>query len=531
MKGTSRRKRRGGSDRGFIFDEAEAHRRVEWFPKYLKHTKGEWAGRPFALAPWQRDEIIRPLFGWKRPDGTRRYRIVYVEVPKKTGKSALCAGLALILLCADNEPGAEIYSCAADRDQARIVFDTAKQMAEESPEIAARVSIYRSAIVYRKNNSVYKVVSADAYNKHGFNPHGVIFDELHAHRNRELWDVMKKGRVSRRQPILIAITNSGWDRTSVCWEQHEYAEKVRDGIIPDDSYLPVLYNAPKDCDPYDEKVWAKVIPGLGSIVKIDAIREEAMEARNSPLALNTFRQLFLGQWTESAEHWFDMTKWASCGGSINESDLHGRPCFAGLDLANSTDLGALALLFPPLESGGRWDLLMRFWCPEDGIQRRSKKDRIPYDLWANAGWIKATEGNVIDYDVIRADINDLGVKFDIREIAIDRWNATQITTQLGGDGFVVVPFGQGYASMSAPSKFFEGLYLDEALRHGDNPVMNWMAANAMAQKDAAGNIKPSKEKSGEKIDGIVAAVMAAGRAATEATGSVYDHREIRDLSA
>src|SRR5882672_6813711 len=255
------RKKRGGN--GCTFDRAAAEKRVAWFPKYLRHTKGEWAGKPFTLAAWQAERVVRPVFGWKRPDGTRRYRVVYVEIPKKNGKSAFCSGLALNLLTADDEPGAEIYSAAADRDQARIVFDTARQMAEESPEIKKRVRIYRSAIVYERNHSVYRVISSDAHTKHGFNAHAVLFDELHTQPNRELWDTLTMGRAARRQPVILAITNSGHDRKSICYEQHEYAEKVRDGIIPDDSFLPVLYNTPEDCDPFDESVWAACNPGLG----------------------------------------------------------------------------------------------------------------------------------------------------------------------------------------------------------------------------------------------------------------------------
>jgi len=524
-KRTSRKgPRDGASERGFRFDAAEADRRCAWFGKYLRHTKGEWAGGEFALDPWQRDRIIRPLFGWKRPDGLRRYRTVYVEVPKKNGKSTLCAGLGLMLLCADGEAGAEIYSAACDRDQARIVFDTARQMAQESPEIAARVKVYRSAIVYEKNHSVYRVISADAKTKQGFNAHGVIFDELHEQRSRDLWDTLTANVVGRRQPIVLAITNSGWDRKSICWEQHEYAEKVRDGIVPDDTFLPVLFNAPKEADPFDEGVWADVNPGLGSMVKVEALRAEAMKARESGAKLNTFRRLHLGQWTESAVRWIDLDRWKENGGAINEAELEGQYCYAGLDLSTTTDISAFVMVFPPQGESTDYRVLAKFWCPEDRIQDRARKDRVPYDVWAKAGWIEATEGSVVDYDVIRARINELGKRFEIREIPRDRWNAAQITTQLMGDGFTVVDFGQGYASMSDPSKQFDALYRDRKFRHGDNPVLTWMAANVMAEQDAAGNIKPSKGKSGDRIDGIVAAVMAVGRAHVDEGGSIYNER-------
>lgn len=534
--------RDGASERGFKFDAHEADRRVAWFPKYLRHYEGEWGpsyehplGMPFELAAWQRDRIVRPLFGWKRPDGLRRYRVVYCEVPKKAGKSTFAAGLALMLLCADGEPGAQVFSAAADRDQARYVFDAAVQMVASSPAIAARVKVYKSAIVYEANHSVYRVISSRAATKHGANLHGVIFDELHAQPNRELWDALKKGRVSRRQPILMAITNSGWDRKSICWEQHDYAEKVRDGIIPDDTYLPVLYNAPKDCNPFDEAVWAAVNPGLGTTVKIEALREEAMEAKHSPVSLNTFRRLHLGQWTESETRWIDMDRWASCGGAIQEASLEGRRCFGGLDLSTTTDLSALALLFAPLPGESDWPVLMRFWCPEERIMERARRDNVPYDVWRDAGWLTATEGNVVDYDVVRRDINALAGRFEIVNIARDRWNASQITTQLMGDGIDMVDFGQGYASMSPAAKELDALYRGDVkdgkvtrkLRHGDNPILTWNASNAYVQQDAAGNIKPSKEKSGDRIDGIVALAMATGMATADASNSgisvyVYD---------
>ena len=507
-------------ERGFTFDRTEADRKAAWFGNYLRHTKGEWAGKPFFLDPWQRDQIVRPLFGWKRPDGTRRYRTVYVEIPKKNGKSAFCAGLGLLMLCGDAEPGAEIYSAAADRDQARIVFDTAKQMAQESPVVSKKVKIYRSAIEYPSNHSVYRVLSADAHTKHGFNAHGVIFDELHTQPSRDLWDTLTMGVVARRQPVIVAITNSGHDRKSICYEQHEYACKVRDGVVPDDSFLPVLYNAPDDCDPFDEAVWASVNPGLGRMVKLDTLREESLKAKHSVAYLNTFRRLHLGQWTESASRWLNLDLWRECGGPIVESELEGRPCFGGLDMSTTTDVTAFVLVFPPQDGEKEWPVLARFWVPEEGIVRRAQKDRVPYDAWARAGWIKATEGNVVDYDVVRADIVELGKRFNIRQIPRDRWNASQISTQLMGDGFEVVDFGQGYASMSAPAKHFDGLVTDRALRHGDNPVLTWMAGNVTIETDAAGNIKPSKGKSGERIDGIVAAVMGVGQAIKQDTGEV-----------
>jgi len=509
-----------GGERGFWFDEEAASKGDRFFRRYLRHFEGEWAGQAFAPLEWQRDRILRPLFGWKRPDGTRRYRSVYCEIAKKNGKSGLCAGLGLYFLTADGEAGAEVYSAAADRDQARIVFDVARKMAEASPEISKRVKVYRSAIAGPRN-SVYRVLSADAPTKHGLKPHAVIFDELHAQPNRELWDALRKGVVARRQPVVIAITNSGFDRQSICWERHVYAEQVRDGLVPDDSHLPILYNTPTDADPFDEALWAQANPALGSIIKLDNLRIEAMEARQSPATLNTFRRLNLSQWTESESRWLDMDLWRECGGAIKESDLEGRECFAGLDLSTTTDLSAFVLVFPPKADGERWNVLCRFWCPAEGIAARSRRDRVSYDVWSNAGWIEATEGNVVDYDVIRARINELSQRFRIREIGVDRWNATQLKTQLMGDGLDIVDFGQGFGAMSGPSKEFLKIYSSKMLCHGDNPVLTWMASNVMAEMNAAGDVKPSKGRSRERIDGIPAVVMAIGRATVQEDSGFY----------
>lgn len=524
-KATSQTTRRGSSADGLRFDQVEAGRACEFFERFLSHVKGEWAGQPFRLEAWQRDELIQPLFGWKRPDGSRKYRTAYVAIPRKNGKSSICAGIALYLLFSDREPGAEIYSAAADRDQAAIVFDVAKQMVEASSELQRRCELYRRSIVVPSTGSSYKVLSADAYTKHGLNAHGIIFDELHAQPNRELWDVLTTSTGARRQPLTVAITTAGYDRHSICYEQHSYAEKVRDGIISDPSFLPVLYQAGTEDDWQAEATWRKANPSLGVSVKLDYLAQEAKRAAESPAYQNTFRRLHLNQWTEQAERWLSMDRWDACSATVSPEDLEGRDCFAGLDLASTTDIASLALVFPG--DDGVFDALAFFWVPEDGVRLRSRRDKVPYETWAAAGLIRPTEGDVIDYDRIRADINELGKVYRIREIAIDRWAATQITTQLQGDGFTMVPFGQGFASMSAPTKELEKLVLGEQLAHGGNPVLRWMASNVAVRQDPAGNLKPDKSRSSEKIDGIVALIMAVDRA-TRHDGSdgksVYEER-------
>jgi phage terminase large subunit-like protein len=496
----------------YYFDEDEADRVVAIFRQHLRHVKGPLAGQPFEPDAWQENEIIRPLFGWKRKlDGTRRYRRAYIEIPRKNGKSTLGAGLAIIGLT-DKEPGAEVYSAAADRDQAAIIFDVAKSMVEADPELSQIIRVFRRSMTYERLGSSYKVLSADAPTKHGLNASMILFDELHAQPNRELWDVLTTSTGARKQPLVIAITTAGYDRHSICWEQHEYAVKVRDGLIQDDTFLPVIYSVEESADWTDPKAWAKANPGLGKSITLEYLEAEAKRAAEVPAYQNTFRRLHLNQWTEQETRWLDMAVWERNAEPVDEKSLEGRECFAGLDLASTTDIAALCLIFPPQDEDERWQAFWRFWVPEDGISKRAQKDRVPYDLWANQGFISPTEGNITDYDVIRRDVNELGTRYNVREIAYDRWNATQLTTQLEGDGFTMVPFGQGFASMAAPTKELLGLLTGDRMAHGDNPVAKWMASNVTVRTDPAGNQKPDKGKSTERIDGIVAEIMALGRA-------------------
>lgn len=512
----------------YLFDERAA-RMAEAFFGLLRHVKGEWAGQKFTLLPWER-QIVRDIFGWKREDGTRRYRTVYIEVPRKNGKSSLIAGIALYLLYADGEPGAEIYSAAADRDQAAIVFGAAKQMVEASPPLMKLSNIYKRSIVVPSTRSFYRVLSADAPTKHGLNAHGVIFDELHAQPNRDLWDVLTTATGARRQPLVVAITTAGYDRQSICWEQHEYARQVRDGIIEDDTFYPVIYAADEDDDWLDPAVWEKANPSLGHTIKRDYLEGEARRARLVPAYQNTFRRLHLNQWTQQESRWLPMTDWDECP-TFDPALLEGGLCYGGLDLASNSDLAAFVLCFPS-EPGEpeRYAWLPFFWIPEENMIERARKDRVPYDAWVRQGLITATPGNVIDYQRIVADIEALGERYNIREIAFDRWGAFQVSQQLEGAGFTMVGFGQGFVSMSPPTKELLRLVLDHKLVHFGHPVMRWMADNLVVSQDAAGNVKPNKAKSREKIDGIVAGVMALDRAMRHTdTTSVYESRGIREL--
>ena len=485
---------------------------IRFFEENLTHAKGELGGKPFFLEPWQKG-YIGTLFGTLRNDKLRQYRTSLLAIPRKNGKSTLCAGIALKLMF-DGEPGAEIYSCAADRDQARLVFEMAKVCVEASPKLRSRLRVFRNSIVREDTHSVYRALSAEAFTKHGLNAHGVIFDELHAQPDRELNDVMATSMGARRQPLLVYITTAGYDRKSVCWEIWRYAEAVAAGTIKDETFLPAIYAAPADADWKDEKVWAVANPNLGVSIKLDFLRSECQRAVEVPAYENTFRQLYLNQWTQQDTRWLRMDHWAQ-GDKPCPVPLLGRDCWGGLDLASTFDTTALVLVFP-LDDGTYW-VEPHFWIPSENLRQRVNRDRVPYDLWEKQGFLHVTDGNVTDYDVVRRDINDLAQRYNIRQIAIDRWNATQLSTQLQGDGREIVGFGQGYGSMSAPAKQLETLVVAGRLLHGGHPVLGWQAGNVAVDSDYAGNIKPSKRKSTERIDGIVALTMALGIHSTATT--------------
>jgi phage terminase large subunit-like protein len=498
---------------GCYFDEKSASRVVEFF-RQLRHTIGQFSGQPFEPLDWQRDDILYPLFGWKAEDGTRRYRVAYVEIPKKNGKSTLCSGIGLYLLMGDREQGAEVYVAASDREQAGIVYRGASAMVKESPKLQNYVQCVDSKknISLPSTNSFLRVVSSDAYRQEGLNIHGLIFDELHAQPDRRLYDALRYGGASRRQPLHVNITTAGYDRHSICFEQHKRAKGVLDGSIQDESYFAFIAacNEEDGEDWQDPVIWRKANPSLGVTMNERAFKAAAQEALESPTKENTFKRYRLNIWTEQDVRWLPMKAWDACPSGTPE--LAGRDCYAGLDLAATRDISALSLVF---REGDGFVVQPYFWVPLEGAERRSRVDGVPYRDWIDEGLIRATEGNVIDYDAIRRDINDLYQTYHIREIAIDRWNAVQLATQLIGDGFDVKPFGQGYKDMTAPTKELEKLVVCGRLYHRANPVLRWMAGNVTVDQDPAGNLKPNKEKSSEKIDGIVATIMALGCALRE----------------
>lgn len=514
---------------------------VLYFISNLTHVKGKWAGQPFKLLDWQKEEIIKPLFGMVDRNGNRQYRTCYIEIPKKNGKSELGAAIALYLLFADGEQSGEVYSAAADRDQASIVYKIAAQMVRNNSLLLNNSKIIDSQklIVRHKTNSIYKALSSEAFTKHGYNPSGVIFDELHIQPDRELWDVLTLGTgAAREQQLIFVITTAGYDRKSICWEQHEYAEKILRGVIKDDQFLPIIYGVDMNADWEDEKEWKQANPSLGKILKLSDLRKEYKKAKETPSLQNKFRRLRLNQWTRSEVRWLSLNKWDRCKGEYTRYDLEGRLCCGGLDLASSIDIAACSLVFPPIEENEKYKILMRFWIPEDNIEDRIKNDRVPYDVWIDKGYITATPGNVIDYDWIIKDIDEDTRFFDLKEIAYDRWGATKIVQDLQKLGFDMpeenkhaekrlIQFGQGYKSMSPPTKEFEKLIIGQGIEHDGNPVLRWMIDNCVVRIDPAGNIKPDKGKSTEKIDGVPATIMGLDRALKcETSKSIYEERGV-----
>lgn len=512
---------------GAWYDEEAADRAVRFF-SLMNLVEGRGAGERWPLMPWCEYEIIRPLFGYKRADGSRLYRQCWVEIPRKNSKTTLAAGLALYGLLGDNEPSAQVIMGARDRMQARLCFDLARKIVEASPALRKRCRAVRSYIEHPSSGSVLRAISGDSLSQHGLNASFCVIDEVHAHSSRELWDVLTTSVGARRQPIIFGITTAGvYDVHSIAWEQHEYALRVARGEIVDPSYLAVMYNAERDDDWKDPEIWRRVNPSLGVTIMEDYLQEEVVRASVSPARATAFRQLHLGVWTDEVERWIDPEAWAACDEPFRERNSQG-PVFAGLDLSSTTDISALVLLHPYPD--GTYDVEPYFWIPEANILERERRDRVPYREWVAQGLVTATPGNLIDYEFIRAKILELKDRYPQMSLAYDPWNATALITSLMEQGVPCLPCRQGFATLSAPSKELERLVLAKGLRHGGHAVLHSHVASAQSTRDAAGNIKPSKSSSTSRIDGVVGLVMALNTAILSGSldkyQSVYEQRGI-----
>lgn len=504
-------------------DPQRAERPIRLAEKYLVVDRGRMAGKPFRFLPWQRD-IVRRLFGWLREDGTRRYRRAGIWVPKKNGKSYFVSPLALYMLVADGEPQAEVYIGARDREQASIIFSRVASLVRNSP-LAGHVRVIDSTkrIVHDRSGSVLRALSADAYKHEGLDAHCVIIDELHALHNRQLWDTLMYAGAARTQPLFLSISTAGDNRNGLAYEQYAYAKGVIDGTIEDPYFFACIYEAAPGDDWTDEAVWAKANPSLGMTLTIESLRDDFLEAKHDKTKELVFRRRHLNQWTEHVTTWIGVDQWDRCadpGLDIPpDSDV-----YAGLDLAATGDINALALAWREDE-----DICLKtlFWVPEIPARRRDRSDRVPYTAWIDDGHLRVTEGEVTDYARIRRDINELAQRCRIVQIAVDRtFQGAQLCTELMQDGFAVIAHGQGIAQMAGPTRELKQAVLSGRLRHDGNPVMRWMIGNVMVETDAEGNEKPSKRRSADKIDGVVAAAMAVGRLTAERdeAASVYDER-------
>jgi phage terminase large subunit-like protein len=516
---------KNGKERGLVWDGAAALHAITFF-SHLRHSTGEWADQPFELLPWQ-IFVIGSLYGWKKLDGLRRFRTSYVEVARKNGKSVLLAGTALYALVADGELGSHVYAAATTRDQARIIFGEAERMVDASPPLRARITRTVNNLAVIPTSSWFRPLSADATKMDGLNVHFAAVDEVHEHPNAEIIQKLNTATGARREPLIFEITTAGYNRQSVCFQHHEFSIKVLEGTVPReaaDSWFAFIATIDPGDDWTNPDVWIKANPSLGITVKVEDLKRQVDEAREMPAQQNAIRRLRLNEWTEQVTRWIDMGVWADGAEPINEDELVGRPCYGGLDLARVNDLSSLALVFPPEEPNEKVKVIWRHWCPEEDILRRVRRDRAPYTVWRDKGFLIPTEGNTTDFKFLETEILSLAAKFNITEIAYDRTFAGELVRNLQDEGVTMVEFGQGFISMGPAAAELMRLLIGRTLQHGGNPVASWCASNVSVRRDPAGNEKPDKERSSEKIDAIVSAIMAIGRMQTAQGGSIYEDR-------
>ncbi len=491
----------------YYFDEEAADRAVNFIEKGCTHVKGELAGKAFILEKWQKDDIVRPLFGWKDKDtGLRKYRTCYVEIPRKNGKSNLAAALALYLMFADGEPGAEIISAAGDRGQANIVYHIAQEMIKNNKHLRSKAKVLRNTIEYK--SSWYKSISAEAYTKHGLNCHGIIFDELHTQPNRELWDVLTTSVGARRQPLIISLTTAGHDRASICYEMHEYSEGVLNGSIEDDSFLPVLYKAEPDDDWTDPETWKKANPGYGSICNEAYFMDAVKKAKSNPSMINSFLRLHLNIWTSAETAWIPDDIYMKGDKPIPFDKLPSLPAYGGLDLASTQDLTAFALIFRDDENECFYLLCHQF---VNSVKAHNKKlaAGVDYLNYEREGDITITPGNVTDYRIVKQYILDQCAKYDVQEIGYDPKFSTYIVAELTEEEITMQPMAQNITSMNGPTKEMEMEIMKGNVIHGGNKCLRWQFGCAIIYTDNNENKRVIKEqKENKKVDGVIASIIA-----------------------
>jgi phage terminase large subunit-like protein len=528
--------------KGARFDPERVDKVLTAF-KALHHVAGKWAGKPFIPDSWEIAYILAPVFGWVRwddeaDDWVRVIRDLYVDVPRKNGKSLLCAAIAIYMCCADGEAGAQVVTAATTQDQAKFVFTPIKTLAERSPALRDRVTPYQTKIVHPRSGSYIEVISAVADAQHGANIHCCIIDELHVHKSPTLVETLETGRGSRTQPLSVIITTADSGRPNTIYDRkRDYVERLARRTIRDENVFGVVWCAARDDDPYAEATWKKANPGYGVSPSRAYLAAESKKASNSPADLAQFLRLHLGIRTRQHTRYITMDTWDANASMVDSLRLLDRPCYGGLDLASVSDMTALCWLFPDrdVEHPG-FDAVWRFWVPEAAMEKLDDRTAGNASQWIRDGWLRTTPGNVTDYQRVRADINADATGFDVQSIAFDRWNASQLSIDLMGDGFRMVQVGQGFASMSSPLKEVQRLLLAGSperplLRHGGSPVMRWMTDNLAVQTDAAGNVKPDRANARDKIDGWSALLDAMSSALTTEPRQVsaYADHDLRVL--
>lgn len=513
-------------ERGWYFDRKAAARAIK-FIESLKHTKGEWAGQRFKLEPWQQF-VVWNIFGWKLADGTRRLRYVYIEIARKNGKTALSAGIGLYMLFADGESRPEVYSAATVKDQAKICFADAVEIVKAT-DLKNYLTPYRNSIVYELKGGTFKPLSSDYGTHDGLNPSCGIIDEFHAHKDSGMFDVIKSAFGARRQPLMFIITTAGFNKAGACYAYRDNVIKILRGINQDDTLFGMIYTLDKNEEWDIPKMWIKSNPNLGVSLSVDYLAGEIKDAKNRPEAVRNVMTKNVNLWVDAEKTWILDEKWTQYVGSTTLDDLKGCDCWGGLDLSNVSDITAFVLLF---NENDKFQLLPFFWIPEEKMLEKVRKENINYDHWVREGFVKVTPGNVTDYDFVQADILRIIVDYNLKSTAYDRWNSSQTIINLTDEGLTFNPFGQGYGSMSAPTKQFEALVLSERVEHFGNPVLRWMLSSTLVKTDPAGNIKPDKEKSTQKIDGIVSSIMALGEwmtAQADDDSNPYNNRGLLTL--
>ena len=515
-----------------MYDKEKAEKVIRFIERICTHVKGDLAGEKFILEKWQKD-YLKELFGTVNKNGYRQYRTSFVFIPRKNGKSNLIAAVALCLLFMDKEQGAEIYCCASSRDQAAAIFDVCKQMVRNSKILENGCTVYRNSIVLKGTNSFLKAVASDAGVLHGANASAVLYDEVHSAKTRELWDVMATSMGARSQPLMFGISTAGvFDPNGICYELYDYGKKIRDGVLKDKTFLPLIYEAHPEDNIHSLKTWKKANPNLGVSIKKEYFEKMSHEAKTLPSSEIAFRQLHLNQWVNSLSGWITDEEWMESSGDVSLEELKGKRCFGGLDLAAVEDVTALVLIFP--WEDGSLKILPYLFVSEAAVEKRRNKTGGSYDRFISRGELIVTSGNSTDYNVIKKKILEAAEIFDIGAIAYDRWNSNSLVQQLMEKEVPMDPFGQGYASMSGPIKNAEVLVKKKLLHHGGNEMLRWMASNVVVKRDDAENVKFSKSKAGEKIDGMVALVMAIGEMMTQensdiSSTSTYETQNIRFL--